>query len=96
MSEILYDNIDLEANDRQSFLDIIIKETERMSRLITQVLDLEKLERGNEQLQLSVIPIDEIIEQVQSTMMPLIAQKNIEYSAYLLPNTPILVSIKIK
>ena len=45
-SEILHDNPDVEPAQRQRFLGIIIKETERLTRLINQVLDLAKIESG--------------------------------------------------
>jgi Na+/proline symporter/nitrogen-specific signal transduction histidine kinase len=45
-SEILFDNPDLEEPERARFLQIIIRENERLTRLINQVLDLEKLESG--------------------------------------------------
>ena len=88
MSEILYDNTDLHPKDQQEFLEIIIRETERMGRLITQVLDLERLERKNEPLQRSTVSIQDIINEVKYSMMPLIVQKNITYTEYLQPNTP--------
>ena len=41
-SEILNDNPDLDAAQRGRFLGIVIKESERLTRLINQVLDLAK------------------------------------------------------
>lgn len=54
-SEIMHDNPDLSTGQRQEFLAIIIKEEERLTRLINQVLDLQKLEA--EPLTLKVEPI---------------------------------------
>ncbi len=45
-SEILHDNPELDAQERHRFLGLIIKESERLTRLINQVLDLAKLESG--------------------------------------------------
>lgn len=45
-SEILFDNPALDEDQRQNFLAIIIKESERLTRLINQVLDLAKIESG--------------------------------------------------
>ncbi len=45
-SEILHDNPALGAQERRRFLAIIIQESERLTRLINQVLDLAKLESG--------------------------------------------------
>ena len=45
-SEILFDNPGLDEAQRQHFLSIIIKESERLTRLINQVLDIAKIESG--------------------------------------------------
>ena len=45
-SEILLDNPEIDPGRRRDFLAIIVKESERLSRLINQVLDLAKLEDG--------------------------------------------------
>ena len=45
-SEILTDNPQLESNQRVKFLGIITRESERLTRLINQVLDLAKIESG--------------------------------------------------
>ncbi len=45
-SEILLDNPDLSDAERQGFMATIVEETERLTRLINQVLDLSKLESG--------------------------------------------------
>lgn len=45
-SEILFDNPGLDEEQRQNFLSIIIKESERLTRLINQVLDVAKIESG--------------------------------------------------
>jgi Na+/proline symporter/nitrogen-specific signal transduction histidine kinase len=45
-SEILHDNPELTAEQRREFLAIVIKESERLTRLINDVLDLSKIEAG--------------------------------------------------
>ncbi len=55
-SEILRDNPTLELPQRENFLAIIIRESERLTRLINQVLDLAKLESGSGEWQ--SIPFD--------------------------------------
>jgi Na+/proline symporter/nitrogen-specific signal transduction histidine kinase len=45
-SEILFDNPDIDHTQRSEFLGIIIKESERLTRLINQILDLAKIEAG--------------------------------------------------
>ncbi|MEM1043115.1 MAG: sensor histidine kinase [Bacteroidota bacterium] len=45
-AEILHDNADLSPEQRREFLGIVIKESERLTRLVNQVLDLQKLDSG--------------------------------------------------
>ena len=61
-SEILRDNPDLDAAERQRFLGIVIQESERLTRLINQVLDLAKLESGRAEWQVSRVDLASVIE----------------------------------
>lgn len=60
-SEILTDNPDLEAEDRQSYLRIVVDETERLTRLINQVLDLSKLESGESEWQIEPVDLEQVL-----------------------------------
>lgn len=60
-SEILRDNPDLDGSERAEYLGIIVDETERLSRLINQVLDLSKLESGGADWQLRPIDLGELL-----------------------------------
>ena len=57
-SEILHDNPDLDAAEREKFLGIVIQESERLTRLINQVLDLAKLESGRAEWQVSRVDLE--------------------------------------
>ncbi|MGD9952768.1 MAG: ATP-binding protein [Burkholderiales bacterium] len=61
-SEILHDNPDLPVGERTRFLNIVIKETERLTRLINQVLDVSKLESGRAEWNESLVDLREVIE----------------------------------
>ncbi len=45
-AEILFDSPELDLQRREEFLGIIVKESERLTRLINQILDLEKMDAG--------------------------------------------------
>ena len=60
-SEILHDNVELDGRQRQRFLSIIIQESERLTRLINQVLDLAKLESGRAEWQVAHVDLREVI-----------------------------------
>lgn len=46
LSELMLDNPDIDGEQRQEFLRIIVSESERLTRLVNQVLDLAKIEAG--------------------------------------------------
>jgi Na+/proline symporter/nitrogen-specific signal transduction histidine kinase len=60
-SEILHDNPDLPAAQRREFQDIIIKESERLTRLINQVLDLARLEAGRFDWRIGPVDLGEVV-----------------------------------
>jgi signal transduction histidine kinase/Na+/proline symporter len=55
-SEILLDDPDIEAAQRAEFLGIIVRESERLTRLITDMLDLAKMQAG--ELHWAFAPVD--------------------------------------
>lgn len=61
-SEILHDNPELEVAQRSKFLTIIVKESERLTRLINQVLDLSKIESGNAKWHIVELNVREVVE----------------------------------
>jgi Na+/proline symporter/nitrogen-specific signal transduction histidine kinase len=67
-SEILRDAPDAPLEDRRGFLAIIVKETERLTRLINQMLDMAKIESGNAEWHATDLDVDAVIrESVDAT-----------------------------
>lgn len=62
LSEIVYDNPDMDSSEREYFLGTVVKESDRLSRLINQVLDLEKYESGKQKLILEEVDMQEIVK----------------------------------
>jgi len=62
LSEILLDNDDVDNLTKKKFLTSILKESERVSRLINNILDLEKLATGKEKLELKQHSIKKTIQ----------------------------------
>lgn len=77
MSEILYDNPDMEEGQRQYYLEGIVKEIERLSYLITQVLNLERYESGRHKLTFSAVDISYLITEVCHSLQPLAQERDI-------------------
>ncbi|MET3129642.1 Na+/proline symporter/signal transduction histidine kinase [Arcicella rosea] len=62
LSEIVFDNPEMDLSEREHFLGTVVKESDRLSRLINQVLDLEKYESGKQKLILEDVDIQEVVK----------------------------------
>ena len=78
ISELLEDNPDIDDADRRTFINQIIYEAERMSKLISNVLDLEKFESGNQQLELDQLQLQKLLEDEVSALKAMIGDKKIK------------------
>ena len=76
-SEILRDNPGLDAAERDRFLGIVIQESERLTRLINQVLDLAKLESGRAEWQVADVDLKSVIEDSIDATGQLFRVKNV-------------------
>jgi signal transduction histidine kinase len=90
MTEIVHDNTDMDEEQKQFFLSGVIKETERLSHLITQVLNLEKYESGKQQLHISSVQLNSLIRDAVETIQPLANEKDI-LTEIKIPDTMFLV-----
>jgi Na+/proline symporter/signal transduction histidine kinase len=91
-SEILNDNPQLETAQREKFLGIIIKESERLTRLINQVLDLAKIESGNAEWHSSEINLREVLEDSITSTSQLFKEKDIVLEAGFPQEVPLIVA----
>ncbi|MDH3791365.1 MAG: HAMP domain-containing histidine kinase, partial [Rhodospirillales bacterium] len=76
-SEILFDNPDLDTEERSRFLTIIVKESERLTRLINQILDLAKMEAGRMEWELDDIDPRAVIDEALAVSSGLLAEKSV-------------------
>ena len=85
-SEILLDTPDLEAEERAHFLQIIVRESERLTRLINDFLDLAKIESGKMEWQDDDCRLAEIIEQAANATSSLFNERRVALSLALSAN----------
>jgi Na+/proline symporter/signal transduction histidine kinase len=76
-SEVLKDNPDIDHKTKEQFLSNIISDTNRITKLITNILDLEKMASGREKLDIKTVNILNVLEQSISVVSPLALQKGI-------------------
>ncbi len=67
LSEVLCDDPKIDLGYRRRFLGIIVKETERLTRLVNQVLDLAKIESGHAQWHETEVDLAEVIRHAADT-----------------------------
>ncbi len=91
-SEILHDNPDIDAVERHRFLGLIIKESERLTRLINQVLDLAKLESGLAEWQSASIDIAEIVSDAVGSTSQIFKGYGVKVEAHLPASVPAVVA----
>ncbi len=82
-AEILLANPDIELPQRKQFVGIIVKETERLTRLINQVLDLAKLESGRAEWHVTAVDLRELVGDALYGMSQVFAEKGIQVVAHL-------------
>ncbi len=89
LSQILSDRLDGDLNEEQTKqVEIIERNAQNLLRLINDILDLSKIEAGKLDLSVSDFGIKELIQNVRSTVAPLIADKGLELRTEVAPRLP--------
>jgi signal transduction histidine kinase len=76
-SEILFDDPEIELTERKRFLGILVSETERLTRLVNQVLDLAKIESGHADWRIEDVALAEVIHQAVAATSKLLERRGI-------------------
>jgi len=77
-SEILLDNPALDQGRRQEFLRIIVTESERLTRLINDMLDLAKIEAGKLEWHMTRVRASEVAAEAAAALGQLFRDKRVE------------------
>jgi Na+/proline symporter/nitrogen-specific signal transduction histidine kinase len=75
LAELMLDEPAMAPAQRQQFLAIVVAETERLSRLVNQVLDLAKIESGHAQWHTADVDMRALVEQAAQTVAELLQQR---------------------
>jgi hypothetical protein len=76
-SEILRDNPTLPGEQREQFLSIVVRESERLTRLINQVLDLARFEAGRFDWRIGEVALDSLIADAAAATSQLFKDKSV-------------------
>lgn len=81
LSEALLDDMASSPADTERYLQNIVTETNRMNHLISDLLDLERLESGNFKFNFAKIDIEQLHTKLASQLQPLLHKKSLTLTA---------------
>ncbi|MEN8131004.1 MAG: sensor histidine kinase [Pseudomonadota bacterium] len=91
-SEILRDNPEMGTEQRQGFLCIVVKETERLTRLINDVLDLAKIESGRMDWNIEHLDLRDLMKDSVTAVSQLFNERQVQVD-HQLPPTPAMANV---
>ncbi|MCH8557386.1 MAG: sensor histidine kinase [Balneolia bacterium] len=88
LTEILRDTPDVKESDKARFLDIIGKETERLTRLINQLLDTQKANTGTFEIESLPLRMEQVVQESMDSMEQVFREKKIDVAFDAEPSLP--------
>lgn len=90
LSRIMQEAPELPEEQKQEFLGIVVNESERLTRLINQVLDLERIQSEQENWVLEPIDLAEVTEKAYLGLRQLMRDRNVQHELEI-ENRPVQV-----
>jgi signal transduction histidine kinase len=90
LAELMVDDPEMPAGQRQQFLAIVVAETERLSRLVNQVLDMAKIESGHAEWHTAEVDLVALLNQAAQTVQELLRERGAELVLHLPAAVPTL------
>ncbi len=87
-SEILLADPEVALTERLKFLGIITRETERLTRLINQVLDMAKISSGRAEWQMTQIDLREVVADTVTRMSQVFKERGVQLEMQLPESAP--------
>jgi Na+/proline symporter/nitrogen-specific signal transduction histidine kinase len=91
LAEILRDYPNTEEPQKQKFLEIMIKEIQRLARLINQVLNFQKIESGRMQWQIGSVDLRKVNEDAVAASSQLVENKQLRLQVDLPDAVPAII-----
>ncbi|WP_459926722.1 ATP-binding protein [Desulfosporosinus burensis] len=89
-TEALQDDLAVDINEKNSYLNNIYEETARLKRLITDILDLKKMEEGYEDFKMNDVDLKLLASSVQSNFSTLVEEKGVKLTFHISRKTPLV------
>lgn len=90
LAELMRDDPKIDLAQRKQFIEIIVSETERLSRLVNQVLDMAKIESGHAEWHTAEVDLCALLKQAVVTTSELFRERQTQVDVNL-PERPLLL-----
>lgn len=90
LSELMVDDPQMDSAQRQHFLGIVVAETERLSRLVNQVLDMAKIESGHAEWHTADVDLRALVVKAIETTHEVFRERGAEVTLDAPPAVPTL------
>jgi signal transduction histidine kinase len=90
LSELMLDAPEMDADQREKFLQIVVSESERLSRLVNQVLDMAKIESGLAEWHSTEVDMRALIENAVQTTSELFRERKTRVELSLSDDVPLV------
>ena len=90
LAELMRDDPKIALAQRQQFIGIIVAETERLSRLVNQVLDMAKIESGHAEWHSAEVDMRALVNQAVSTTAGMFHERQAEVEVSMPEQVPAL------
>lgn len=91
LTELMLDDQTIKAKDRER-LFVVLNSSKRLMSLINDILDLSKIEAGRMDVSLEDFLLEDLLKEVDSSVTPLLVNKNIEFKVVKKTNTQTIVN----
>lgn len=91
LTELIIEKASLDDKNKER-LQVVYKSGKRLMNLINDILDLSKIEAGKMELREEDVLLEEILEEVETTINPLVTEKSLEFNIIRDTNTRILIN----
>ena len=90
LTELMLDTPDIDAAERDEFMRIILSESERLGRLVNQVLDLAKIEAGMAEWHTTDVDLREVVSDCLRATSELFRERGASVTADLPASVPLI------